>query len=220
MKKIILLLVSLCTINLYAQDEESEVVKSSYYYPNGLKMRIDRIAFGFNSEYDWDEKGRFLNFTNGFSLNFGYQCNKHLYYGIGTELRARLDFWFTCLSLPIYADVQLSLSDKKVSPYLGLKVGGCVGLRGDCDAYYNLYQREDGKWFHEDFSIHEKQKGLYIHPELGVRLRIVGIGIGVPIVEYIRETTIYNSQFQTIEKKKQKSFDVGANLILSFRVGP
>ena len=218
MKKIILLLVSLCTINLYAQDEEAETVKSAYY-SNGFKMRIDRITFGFNTIYDWDEKGRFLNFTNGLSLNFGYQYNKHLYYGIGTEIRAKLDFWFTTLSLPIYADLQLSVSDKRVSPYFGLKFGGCVSLRGDCNAYYNLYQREDGKWFHEDFSNKDEQKGLYIHPEIGVRFRIVGIGIGMQFVESVRESIIYNSQFQTIEKERHKSFDVGGNLILSFRIG-
>lgn len=217
MRKLILLLISLCAMNLYAQDEEVQESKTSYY-PNGFKMRFDRITFGMNLERDWDEGGRYLKVSNGFAINFGYQPNKHLYYGVGTELRSTLDIFYIDFALPIYANVQFCVSDKVTSPYIGLKFGGCVSLRGECNAKYKLFQGENGKWFHEDYQSKTDQKGLYIHPEIGVRMGIVGLGIGVPITEHIRNTTIYNSQTKIEEKKRLRSFDVGANLVLSFRV--
>lgn len=215
MRKLLIIFLSVFSaMNLYAEEPDENA-----YFPNGFKLKIDRATLGPTLCETWNHRDRDITFSHTLALGFGFQRNEHLYYGGGIELRQRLnDLDYTHLSLPIYAEARLSLSNRKVSPYVGLKVGAGICLKDHDSEGYELYQRADGKWFHRDFERQDKLKGLYLNPELGVRIRRVGVGFCFPLMEYVREMDVYDSQSKSTEKRKLRSMDMGVHLFLSFHI--
>ena len=213
-KFLYVLLFAFCALSISAEEPDKNA-----YFPNGFKLKIERATLGPNMYKEWRSDETDYTFSHAFALGFGFQRDEHLYYGGGIEFRQRLnELDYTHLSLPIYAEVRLSVSDRKVSPYVGLKLGAGISLKDHDSDNYDLYQRADGKWFHKDFENQDKLKGFYLNPELGVRIRRVGVGFCFPLVEYVRETDVYDSQFKSTEKRKERSLDKGVNLFLSFHI--
>ncbi|MBO7606482.1 MAG: hypothetical protein J6T28_02540 [Paludibacteraceae bacterium] len=212
MKKIIIALFALCMISpsINAQEEP--------YYPTGYKIRIERVTLGLISSKSFDKEKRYNYIDNSIALCFGKQQNKHLYYGVGSEMIAKFDIEDFYLSLPLFAEIRADYSDQKISPYAKLKVGYSISLIGTDGQYYELYQREDGKWFHLDYDYKDKLKGIYLRPELGVRFKIVDLGFCVPILEFVREIKTHDSQYKNTRKSKEKNMDIGGNIALSFHI--
>ncbi len=105
---------------------------------------------------------------------------------------------------------------KKVSPYFGLKAGYCFGIIGEEKDDYDVYQDgEEGLIFNTS-QYQCRMKGLYIRPEVGVRVRKVGIALVIPIVENVRQQTKRNDQKIKSTEDKETSMDVGVNLTVSY----
>ncbi len=213
-KKILIILSVLFTANVFAGEENS----NSSYYPNGFKLQIERSAWGINIENDLDTDIRFVSFASGLSINFGYQQNAHLYYGCGIGYRLKSKDFFDdfYLSAPVYGDIRFYASDQKVVPYFGLKAGYCLSLIGKEDQDYDVYHDGEGVYFYNTYEYQYRMKGLYIRPEVGVRIRKVGIAIGIPIVENIRKQTKYNNQRSNTTEHRKTGMDVGVNLMVSY----
>ena len=213
-KRILIILSVLLTANVYAGEENS----NSSYYPNGFKLQIERSTWGINIENDLDTDIRFVSFASGLSINFGYQQNAHLYYGCGIGYRLKSDDFFDdfYLSVPVYGDIRFYASDQKVVPYLGLKIGYCIGLIGEEGQDYDVYHDGEGGYYYNSYDYQYSMKGLYMRPEVGVRIKKVGIAIGIPIVEKVREQIKYNSQRENTIEHKETSMDVGVNLTVSY----
>ncbi|MBR5374387.1 MAG: hypothetical protein IK131_06930 [Paludibacteraceae bacterium] len=213
-KRILILLSALFTVNAYA----GEVSSDSTYYPNGFKIQIERSTWGINVAKNWSSDDRYISFASGLSLNFGYQQNAHLYYGCGVGYRLKSNDFFDdfYLSVPVYGDIRFYASDKKVSPYFGLKAGYCFGIIGEEKEDYDVYQDgEEGLIFNTS-QYQCRMKGLYIRPEVGVRVRKVGIALVIPIVENVRQQTKRNDQKIKSTEDKETSMDVGVNLTVSY----
>ena len=213
-KKILIILSVLFAASAYAGEESS----GSSYYPNGFKLQIERSTWGINVAKDLDMDDRYVSFASGLSVNFGYQQNAHLYYGCGLGYRLKNNDFFDdfYLSVPVYGDIRFYASDQKVVPYFGLKVGYCFGVIGEEDEDYDIYQDEDGSYHPNIYEYKYSMKGLYIRPEVGVRIKMVGIGIGIPIVENVREQTKYNDQKVNTTDHRKTGMDVGVNLLVSY----
>ena len=212
MKRLLFVIYVLCAVNTYAEDAENEVSSVGEY-----RLVIERSTVGPLMHMDWWSDGKNIYFSHGLAIGFGYQRDEHFYYGGGIELRHRPDDWEqTQLCMPVYAECRISLSDNKVSPYVGLKIGGNISLIKDDGEYYRLYQSENGKWFHRDFYSEYKLKGFFLCPEFGVRVRRVGIGLSFPIMTNVKEMEVFDSQFKSMEVVKERTLDYGANLSLSF----
>lgn len=212
MKRLLLIISVLCAVNIYAEEAENETSSVS-----GYKLVIERATVGPFMHMDWWGEDRDIAFSHGLAIGFGYQRDEHFYYGVGVELRHRPDDWrHTQLCLPLFAEGRINISDKNVSPYVGLKVGGNISLIKDDGEYYRLYQSENGKWFHRDYDSEYKLKGFFLCPEFGARVRRVGIGLSFPIMTNVKEMEVFDSQFKSTEVVKERSLDFGANLSLSF----
>ncbi len=211
MKKI--LLIVLCAFYALGLCAEGS---SDHFLSRGLKFKTERSAFGFLWYTDLEDKISYLSVAHALAFDIGYQHDEHFYYGVGVECRRWLyDFCNPQLSLPIYGEVRMSLSDKKVSPYFGLKVGGSVNLIDHDYEGYDLFQREGGRWFYKYNEYQEKLGGLYINPEVGVRFRTVCIGFSIPVMEQIRKTKIYDSYSQVTRKEREKNMTTSFNLTIS-----
>ncbi len=216
MKNFIIALSVLFTANVYAGEDTSD----ASYYPNGFKMQIERSTWGINvaKDLDIDTNNRYVSFASGLSINFGYQQNAHLYYGGGIGYRLKSEDFFDdfFLSIPVYGDIRIYASDQKVVPYMGLKIGYCFNVIGKEDQDFEIYQDDEGGYYYNTHEYQYKMKGLYIRPEVGVRIKKVGIAIGIPIVEKVREQIKYNNQRLSTTEHKKTGFDVGVNLIVSY----
>lgn len=211
MKRLLLIISVLCAVNVFAGEAESGASSVS-----GYRLVIERATFGPLMHMDWWGDERDISFSQGLAIGFGYQRNEHLYYGGGVEVRHRPEDLRTQLCLPLFAEGRFNFLDENVSPYVGLKVGGNISLIKDDGEGYILYQREDGKWFHRDYDSEYKLKGFFLCPEIGVRVRRVGIGLSFPVMTNVKRTEVYDSQFKSMKEVKKRTLDYGANLSLSF----
>ena len=223
MKKALILLSIMFSLNLYAEGETSE-------NPNlekGLKLRIERLTFGPISTKNLDfVEGDYsdsfsdkleLAFAHGFGVNFGYQHSERLYYGLGVEFRQRLnEIDLTYLTLPIYAEIRTYIPQGKATPYFGAKIGYGVSLKGKESQYSGVYMAEDGMWYYKEYNNSYKLQGLHIEPEIGFLIRRLGLGLSIPISENCRTTEIFYSKNNSTETKKEKSMDLGVHLTISF----
>ena len=214
MKNFIIALSVLFTANVYAEEDSSE----SSYYPNGFKMQIERSTWGINVAKDLDEDNRCITTASGLSINFGYQQNAHLYYGCGVGYRLKSEDFFDdfFLSVPVYGDIRFYASDQKVVPFIGLKVGYCISVIGRDDQDYDVYQDSEQYWYYNTSEYQYRMKGLYVRPDVGVRIKKVGISIGIPIVENVRVQTKFNNQRLNTTEHRKTGMDVGVNLSVSY----
>ena len=213
-KRILIILSVLFAASVYAGEDSSD----SSYYPNGFKFQIERSTWGINIGKDLDTDDRFVSFASGLSVNFGYQQNAHLYYGCGMGYRLKSEDFFDdfFLSVPVYGDIRFYASDEKVVPYLGLKIGYNLSVIGKDDQDFDVYYYEEEGYYYNTYDYQYRMKGLYVRPEVGVRIKKVGIAIGIPIVENIRYQTRFNNQRINITEHKKTGMDVGVNLLVSY----
>lgn len=213
-KNFIIVLSLLFTANVYAEENEDD----SSYYPNGFKMQIERSTWGINVAKDLDEDNRCITTASGLSINFGYQQNAHLYYGCGVGYRLKSEDFFDdfFLSVPVYGDIRFYASDQKVVPFIGLKVGYCISVIGRDDQDYDVYQDSEQYWYYNTSEYQYRMKGLYVRPDVGVRIKKVGISIGIPIVENVRVQTKFNNQRLNTTEHRKTGMDVGVNLSVSY----
>ncbi|MBR5696207.1 MAG: hypothetical protein IKX43_08285 [Paludibacteraceae bacterium] len=211
MKKI--LLIVLCAFYALGLCAEGS---SDHFFSRGLKFKTERSVFGFLWYTDLEDKISYLSVSHALAFDVGYQQDEHFYYGVGVECRRWLyDFCHPQLALPIYGEFRMSLSDKKISPYFGLKLGGSVNLIGHDHEDYNIFQREGGRWFYNYNEYHEKLCGLYINPEVGVRFRTVCIGFSIPVMEQIRKSMSYSSYSHVTRKERGKNMTTSFHLTIS-----
>lgn len=211
MKKI--LLIVLCAFYALGLCAEGS---SDHFFSRGLKFKTERSVFGFLWYTDLGDKISYLSVSHALAFDVGYQQDEHFYYGVGVECRRWLyDFCHPQLALPIYGEFRMSLSDKKISPYFGLKLGGSVNLIGHDHEDYNIFQREGGRWFYNYNEYHEKLCGLYINPEVGVRFRTVCIGFSIPVMEQIRKSMSYSSYSHVTRKERGKNMTTSFHLTIS-----
>ena len=211
MKKI--LLIVLCAFYALGLCAEGS---SDHFFSRGLKFKTERSVFGFLWYTDLEDKISYLSVSHALAFDVGYQQDEHFYYGVGVECRRWLyDFCHPQLALPIYGEFRMSLSDKKISPYFGLKLGGSVNLIGHDHEDYNIFQREGGRWFYNYNEYHEKLCGLYINPEVGVRFRTVCIGFSIPVMEQIRKSMSYSSYSHVMRKERGKNMTTSFHLTIS-----
>jgi hypothetical protein len=217
MRKIFTMLFVLCAAHLSAQEASSE--KS--YFTEGYELRIERMTLGtiISDDLSSEDDGE-ITFSHGISVNFGRQHDKHLYYGLGVELRNRLDMSdIIYFSLPVYAEFRSYFPIKKTAPYVGMKLGYSINLKGMKSERYDLYQRHDGKWFHKDYNYEDKEKGIYVEPAIGIRIKqVVDLGLSLPIVQFVRETEAYDSQTRRTEEYKKRDLSMSLNVTIAFHI--
>lgn len=217
MRKIFTMLFVLCAAHLSAQEASSE--KS--YFTEGYELRIERMTLGtiISDDLSSEDDGE-ITFSHGISVNFGRQHDKHLYYGLGVELRNRLDMSdIIYFSLPVYAEFRSYFPIKKTAPYVGMKLGYSINLKGMKSERYDLYQRHDGKWFHKDYNYEDKEKGIYVEPAIGIRIKqVVDLGLSLPIVQFVREREAYDSQTRRTEEYKKRDLSMSLNVTIAFHI--
>ena len=215
MRKIFTMLFVLCAAHLSAQETSSE--KS--YFTEGYELRIERTTPGsILSDNLSDEDNEEAVATHGISINFGRQQDKHFYYGLGVELKNRFNdnIYF---SLPIYAECRNYFPLKKIAPYVGMKLGYSVNLKGTKGERYNLYQRQDGKWFYKNYEYEYKDKGIYVEPAIGLRIKqVVDLGLILPIAQLVKEAKTYDSQFRYTEESKERDLNMSLCITIAFHI--
>lgn len=217
MRKIFTILFVLCAAHLSAQEASSE----ESYFTEGYELRIERITLGFIVSDDLSSRDfKEVTFSHGIAVDFGRQHNKHLYYGLGVELRNRFDDSDDMyVSLPVYTEFRSCFPIKKTAPYVGMKLGYSINIKGIEGERYDLFQRQDGKWFHKYYDYEDKDKGLYVEPTIGIRIKqVVDLGLTLPIVQFVREAETYDSQIRLTEEYKKRNLNMGINLTIAFHI--
>ncbi|MCR5496732.1 MAG: hypothetical protein K6F48_02735 [Paludibacteraceae bacterium] len=219
-KKIMLMLALFSAANLYAEDEKGENI----YNTQGFKLRPEICSVGISSSRSTEYEGKDSPcLTTGLSINLGYQHDERICYGVGVGYKMTVTdvYNFKCYeSMPIYADLRLNTSGRKFARVCGIKLGCLVNLKGHKGEVFTTYQRkEDYKWFFKDYQYRNKQKGLYFCPELGFRIKKVDMCLSVPMMEFMRVCTTYDSQTHvTVKDERTIGMDVSVNLTLSYNI--
>ena len=113
MKQLIIYLCLLCSINVFAQDEEGK----NY----GPKQSVKGILeSGYTIGMGKNHEGRI-----SFLATVGYQVNPHFFIGVGSGENYYHDS--KNYGIPIYGDIRANILNYWVSPFVDAKVGTSIG---------------------------------------------------------------------------------------------
>jgi len=133
---------------------------------------VIRPEIGINSGWESTSDQLFGYFLQG---SFVYHFNANFNAGVGTGVHYYEWYYQSekdkVLSLPIYANIRTYFSNKKVSPFLDIKIGYNIPLSEG-----EIKGEEPGSVFHNQFM---KIKGLYGLLSLGLQVKKIDIGMSI-----------------------------------------